>query len=237
MADRAGAAVLDFTNTKEGGATFNKKRVPAGDYLARVTAVKDAPTKDTKEAQWLFSIELLEKHTDRKFPYYCKLVENQLWKIRNIFVAAGISVPRKKLKVDPNKVVGKSIGVTLDDDEYDGKMQSTIAAVFPPSELGDDGDSDDEEEVDTDEEEEEEETESEDEEEDDEDEEPAPKKKAKKKAPEPDEDEDEEEEEEEEDDEEEPPPPPKKSKKAKKAKKAPVEDDDDDLEEVDIEDM
>lgn len=220
--------VLDFTNVQEGGGAFRKTRYPAGDYLGKITKVQDAKSKEDNKPMWLFTIEVKAG----KYPYYCKLVENQLWKIRNIFVAAGISVPRKKLKVDPNKVVGKSIGVTLDDDEYDGKMQSTIAAVFPPSELGDEGDSDDEDEVD----EEEEETEAEEEEEEeDEDEEPEPpKKKAKKKAPEPEEDDDDEEEEE--DEEEEPPPSPKKSKKAKK-KKAPVEDDDDDLEEVDIEDM
>lgn len=180
MADRAGAAVLDFTNTKEGGAAFNKKRVAAGDYLARVTAVRDAPTKDTKEAQWLFTIELLEKHTDRKFPYYCKLVENQLWKVRNLCLASGIAVPKKKVKLDPNRLVGKTIGVTLDDDEYEGKLQSVVTQTFPAAEL--DGDSsepeDDEEEEGTEEEEDapeaaEDEAE-EDEEEEDEEEEPEP---------------------------------------------------------------
>lgn len=194
MADRAGAAVLDFTNTKEGGAAFNKKRVAAGDYLARVTAVRDAPTKDTKEAQWLFTIELLEKHTDRKFPYYCKLVENQLWKVRNLCLASGIAVPKKKVKLDPNRLVGKTIGVTLDDDEYEGKLQSVVTQTFPAAEL--DGDSsepeDDEDEEGTEEDEEEEdapeaaEDEAEEDEEDEEEEEPEPapvKRRAKAAAP------------------------------------------------------
>lgn len=194
MADRAGAAVLDFTNTREGGAAFNKKRVPAGDYLAKVTAVKDAPTKDTKEAQWLFTIELLEKYTDRKYPYYCKLVENQLWKVRNLCLAAGFPVPKRKVKLDPNKLVGKTIGITLDDDEYEGKLQSTVTQTFPAAELdGDSGGPDDEEvdeeteddeEVGEEAEEEEADEESEDDEEDkeDEEEEPAPKRRTAKAA-------------------------------------------------------
>src|SRR5699024_9119794 len=41
----------------------------------------------------------------------------------------------KKLKVDPNKVVGKTIAVTLEDDEYEGKEKSTIAAIFSANEL------------------------------------------------------------------------------------------------------
>ena len=197
MADKAGAAVLDFTNTREGGAAFNKKRVPAGDYLAKVTAVKDAPTKDTKEAQWLFTFELVEKYTDRKFPYYCKLVENQLWKVRNLCLAAGFPVPKRKVKLDPNKLVGKTIGITLDDDEYEGKLQSTVTQTFPAAELdGDSGGPDDEEEVDEEteddeevgeeaEEEEADEEPEDDEEEDEEEEEPepAPKRRTAKAAP------------------------------------------------------
>lgn len=136
-AETASAAILDFTDVKEGGASFNKKRVPMGDYLAKITAVKDAPTKESQEPQWLYSIELVDKYTDRKFPYYCKLQANQLWKLRNLFLAAGITIPKKKVKLDPKRVVGKLIGITLEDDEYDGKMQSNISQTFPASELDD----------------------------------------------------------------------------------------------------
>lgn len=191
VASKASVATLDFTNTKD-GVDFNKKRVPAGDYLAKVTKVVDSPTKDTKEPQWLFTIALVDKFTDRRFPYYCKLAENQLWKIRNLFIAAGITIPKKKLKLDPNRVVGKMIGVTLEDDEYDGKLQSNIVATLSPSEIdgsdADEPDEDEEEELEDGEEEEvedsDEEDEADDEEEtdDEEEEEPEPVRPAKKAA-------------------------------------------------------
>lgn len=208
MAEKASAKIIDMTNVKEGGARFNKKRVPEGDYLARVVKVEDAEVKrgeNKGDFQWLFTISL-DKYPTAKYPYYCKLEENQLWKIRNLLIAAGINVPKKKLKLDPEKVVGKLIAVTMEDDEYEGKMQSTMAAIFPPSEL--EGGADD----DVDDEEEDEE----------EDEEPAPKVKTKKKAPEPEPDEDEDEEEEE-------APAPKKKKKRKVT--------DEELEELDIDDL
>jgi len=192
----ATAKALDFTDVKDGGATFNKKRVPAGDYLAKVTKCEDSPTKELKEAQWLYTIELVEKFTDRKFPYYCKLQANQLWKVRNLFLAAGISIPKRKVKLDPNRVVGKLVGVTLEDDEYDGKMQSSPAQFFPANDLLD-GDEPEDDEAEDDLEDEEEE------------EEPAPVRRKARPAPEPEpeEEEDEEEEAEEEDEEEEEPEP------------------------------
>lgn len=192
---KAAAAVIDFTNVKEGSG-FNKKRMPAGDYLARITRVEDSPSKKDDAPQWLFSITL-EDHKSVTYPYYCKLVENQLWKLRNLIQACGIAVPRKKIKLDPERLVGKLIGVSLEDDEYDGKLQSVIAAIFEPGEVvgSDTPDADDD---------------------DDDEPTPPPAKKKAAPAPEPDEDEDDEDEEEE--------PAPKKAAPKKKA--APVEDDD-----------
>lgn len=231
MADKASSAPIDFTNVKEGGGTFNKKRQPVGDYKGTITSVVDAPSKKDNINQWLFTIQV----GTGTYPYYCKHQENQYWKIRDILVACGLNVPKKKVNVDPNKCVGRNIAITLDDDEYDGKAQSQIAATFPLSQLEDaqvPAEADDEDDAD------------------DEDETPAPAKKKKAPEPEPEDDDDEDDE---------PAPPPAKKKKApapveeeddddvedeapappvakkKKSAPAPVEDDDD-LEEIDIDD-
>lgn len=177
----AAVTTLDFTDVSDREQSFNKKRVPAGDYLAKVTKVESRPTKETKEPQWLFTIVLVDKYTDRKFPYYCKLVPNQLWKVRNLLIACGFPVPQKRMKVDPNRVIGKTIAITLEDDEYDGKAQSSINAIFSASELEDNVD-DEADEYDTEEEGEEEEeedsedeaTDSDDEDDEEEEEEPEP---------------------------------------------------------------
>lgn len=127
------ARTLDFTNVKD-AAKFTNRRVPSGDYLARVSKVEDAKAKGDDLPQYLFTI-VLEKYKRDSYPYYCKLVENQLWKLRNLFVAAGIAVPKKRVKLDPNRVVGKLIAVSVDDDEYEGREKSVISQVFPASEL------------------------------------------------------------------------------------------------------
>lgn len=126
---------VDFSNVKDGGG-FNKHRVPEGDYLARVVKVEDAESKSDQVFQYLFTVKL-EKFSGYGYPYYCKLSENQLWKLRNLAIAAGLNVPKKRVAFDPNKVIGKLIGVTMEDDEYEGKEQSVVQAVFPAAELMD----------------------------------------------------------------------------------------------------
>lgn len=144
---------LDFTNVKEGG-NFSKKRMPVGDYLGKIVKVEDSMPKDEEDRtpMWLFTLQLA-KTPSATYPYYCKLQDNQLWKVRNLLVAAGLNVPKKKVGVDPNRLVNKLVGVSLDDAEYNGKEQSEIGAIFSPSELDatvsdEDDDVDDEEEED-----------------------------------------------------------------------------------------
>lgn len=122
---------IDFTNTKESSG-INPKHMPRGDYRVKIVNVDETLKDDIP--MWRFDMQLADVRS-AVYPYYCKLQENQLWKVRNLLIAAGINVPKKKVAVDPNRLVNKEIGVTLEDDEYEGKMKSVVDAVFPVSEL------------------------------------------------------------------------------------------------------
>src|SRR6476661_7313077 len=153
MAKRVAARTLDFTNVKESSG-INPKHKEDGEYLAKVVEVRDDPAKDG-EAMWLFLFKLADDST-ASYPYYCKLVDNQLWKLRNLFIAAGQPLPKKAVKIDPNKVIGKEVGLILEGEEYEGKMKSVISGIIPKQELSDYADTeadDDEDEDDEDEEE------------------------------------------------------------------------------------
>lgn len=135
MAKSKGATVqtLDMTNVQD-GVGFNKRRQREGDYKAKIVSVQNAKKKDDpSKKMWLFAISV----GSGTYPFYCGFGEKELWKIRNLFQAAGIAIARKKTQLDPNKLVNKYIGVTLGDTEYDGKQQSEITATFPVSELED----------------------------------------------------------------------------------------------------
>jgi hypothetical protein len=135
----ATAQAMDFTNVKDAG-QFNPKRVPEGPYKAKILKVEDHTSGNAKAANnWVFTIQLTAANRSRgTYPYYCGFDEKQAWKIRNLLIAAGMAVPKKKVKVDPNKLVGKTIGVEMEDDEYEGKKKSVITATFPADELDSD---------------------------------------------------------------------------------------------------
>lgn len=142
MATKATARNVDFTNVKE-GSVYNNKRIEAGDYLAKITQVVDSEVKSGNNKgtpQFEFAIKVMD-HPSSVLPYRCALTENQLWKLRNILIAAGKSVPKRRTKVDPNAIVGKLIGISVEDDEYekDGETRPTsqITGVFPAADLGD----------------------------------------------------------------------------------------------------
>ena len=210
---KAKAEIIDFSNVKERG-SYQPKHVDPGDYRGKITKVADDPAKDGTK-MWTFTIESPEIPR-ATYPYYCKLAENQFFKLKALFEAAGTSVGKRKVKVDPNRLIGKEIGFALEDDEYEGRMKSVIVEVFPASEVGDASDSSDDDEDEDLEPDAEDEEEAEPEEDDDEEEEP----------------------------EEEPEPAPRRRAAAKKApakrpaKKPAVEDEEDEnLEDLDIDEL
>lgn len=139
--------VLDFTNVKDASGV-NPKHRPAGDYRMTISKVSEGKSKAGND-QWVFIFTPTDMQS-ANYPYYCQLAPEHLWKIRNLLIAAGIDVPKKKVGVDPNKLLKREVGVTLDDDEYEGKLKSVITAVFPASDLDDEdvpADTDDSEDV------------------------------------------------------------------------------------------
>jgi len=199
---------VDFSDVKESSG-INPKQQAEGDYLARIIKVEMKKTKEKNEPMALILFQDANMRS-AVYPYYCTFTDNMLWKIRNAFIAAGVPVPKSKGKIDLGKLINKEVGITLEDDEYDGKMKSVISAVFHKDELEPTEAEDDD---------------FEDEEEDDEEEtiiDAAPPAKRKKAAPAPVEEEDDEEEE---DEEEEEPEEPKVSKRtaARRAAKAEAE--------------
>lgn len=120
--------VLDMTNVKERG-PWNPTRMESGDYVAKVVAVYETTTKANNEQMWVFAFQP-QDFRSAVYPYYCVLNTDNYWKIRTVCMAAGMAVPKKRVALDPNKLVGKTIGITLIDDEYDGKVKSIVDGVM-----------------------------------------------------------------------------------------------------------
>jgi hypothetical protein len=133
---------MDFTNVKEGG-VFNPRHVEPGDYRLKIVKVDDHTSQAGNDG-WVFT---LKRDGDERatYPYHCGADEKQAWKVRKLFIAAGLQVPKKRVMVDPNKLVNKTIGASLDDDEYEGRLKSVITDTFPADDVTESDDDDDEE--------------------------------------------------------------------------------------------
>lgn len=128
---------LDFSKVKN-TQRFNTTHMPEGLYKAKITGVEDKPAKDgTPMLVYTFNI-LTPGYTDRVFPFYCKLQENQMWKIRDLLVAAGMDVPTKVVQVDPEDIKEKTIAVEVVDSFYEGQKRSSCGSVYPVSVLPED---------------------------------------------------------------------------------------------------
>lgn len=112
---------LDFTNVRE--MDVDNVRVPEGWHPSKLTKVDDHE-KDGSEG-WRYVAELTRgKHKGHTYAIYCMLEDNQLWKVRNLAVAVGLTVPKKLIGVDPNKLLNREFALFLADDEYNGQEQS-----------------------------------------------------------------------------------------------------------------
>lgn len=124
---------VDFSDVKE-STGINPKHQPEADYGMRIIKVEMKKTKEKQEPMALILFQDLNMRS-AVYPYYCTFTDNMLWKIRNVFLAAGQQVPKSKGKIDLGKLINREVGVTLEDDEYDGKPKSVISAVFHKDEL------------------------------------------------------------------------------------------------------
>jgi hypothetical protein len=141
---------LDFSKTEERSG-WNSSQIAAGLHEVKIESVEKTEAGDGTDMLVFALVPTAKELKARRFPFYCKIQANQMWKLRDLLVAAGIEVPKKAISIDPQKVVGKLIAAEFEDDNYQGKERSSVQAVYGLDILDEDGSiapDDDEDEVD-----------------------------------------------------------------------------------------
>jgi hypothetical protein len=137
MVEKAQAQMLDFTNVKERG-DFNPVQVEPGEYVMKIVSVVDQKSKNDNP-MWVFGLQFVKPPVPSAaraiYPYHCVLDEKSLWKVRGLCLAAGFQVPKRKMSLDPNRIVGRQVGVVLEEEEYEGRVRSKIVQVLPVSDV------------------------------------------------------------------------------------------------------
>lgn len=129
---------LDFSKTEERSG-WNSRQIPEGLHKMKIDAVQETEAQDGTAMLVYALVPTDAKYKTRRFPYYCKLQQNQLWKLRDLLVAAGQSVPKKALQIDPGKVVGQVIAAEVEDDMYNGQTRSQVQGTYSLDILDEDG--------------------------------------------------------------------------------------------------
>lgn len=133
--------VVDMTNVRDRSG-LNPVHQEPGDYKGVIKDLESGVAKNSGNKTLTFSVGDADRPS-AVYRYNCTFTENSLWKLRNIVVAAGVALPKKRIKLTAtmlNKLIGKEIGMTLEDDEYEGRMRSQIVNVFPVGDLPEDSD-------------------------------------------------------------------------------------------------
>lgn len=120
---------IDFSDVK--APSFSPVHQAPGVYNAVITDVEMTKTKSDNTDMLVFTIGA----GPGRYPYYCKIVPNQLWKLRELVEATGTKVPNRVVQIDPSKYVGAKINIELEDDTYNGKLRSRVARVAPFAEV------------------------------------------------------------------------------------------------------
>ncbi|AVJ49780.1 hypothetical protein PBI_LUCKY3_33 [Microbacterium phage Lucky3] len=120
---------LDFSKTEERSG-WNTKHITEGLHKMKVESVQETEAQDGTAMLVYALVPADPKLKTRRFPFYCKLQQNQLWKLRDLLVAAGISVPKKAQMIDPSGPVGKFIAAEVEDDTYQGNLRSSVNGTY-----------------------------------------------------------------------------------------------------------
>jgi hypothetical protein len=145
------ALVVNFKGVESGSA---RVRVPEGDYRAKVIKYQVGASKSSGNEMVTWTFEGVEgKLKGKKLKSYTTITPDSLWKLLGVLEALGFDVSNKKIDLEKylKRAMGKELGLTIVDEEYEGKMSSKIADYLTLDALKDvnwvdeEDDSDDEE--------------------------------------------------------------------------------------------
>lgn len=158
--------VADFGH-KEAKSSGRSARVPEGDYVAKIVDAKKGEAKSSGNTMITWTLEIIEgKYKGKKLITRTVMTPKALFFLRNLLEALGAEVPEKASKIRYKKYVGKKIGITVEDDEYENKMKSEVSDFLDPDMVGADEEDDDEEDDDLDDDEDDEDSDDDDDDED-----------------------------------------------------------------------
>lgn len=118
------ALTVDFK-----GVEGKQARIPDGEYSAKVAEVSQEEGQQADYLKWTFELDGGD-FDGRKLFLNTSLSAAALWNLRGVLEAIGVEVPDDELDLDFEDFVGRSIGLSVETETYEGKKRSKIADYF-----------------------------------------------------------------------------------------------------------
>lgn len=133
------AVELDFSNVKE---FQGRTRIPEGDYAFKIVSIDTKTKSKAGNPMWTVDLDVIGPSQEgKRLKTYLALTEKALFKLRDLLESIGLKVGKQKIKIDPQKLVGKTVGANVRDGEPYGEkglISSEIAYFIPVDEVGND---------------------------------------------------------------------------------------------------
>lgn len=115
---------VDFTGVESGG----RPRYPEGDYIATIKSIVPGTKGDEDKPILKVTFEIsegkFEGQTVRE-DYF--ITPKALFRLKGLLEAINVKVPSKVVNLPLKKMIGKEVGITLTDDEYNNRKYSEVS--------------------------------------------------------------------------------------------------------------
>jgi hypothetical protein len=120
---------IDFSKEEGGGG--GNKRYKEGDYRAKIVKIKHGQSSEKHTPGIFVGFKIIDgpdpKAKGNNINDRLWLTPKSLYRIRNLLEAIGLKVPKSMVSIPLTKLIGKEVGITLVDDEYQDKKRSEVA--------------------------------------------------------------------------------------------------------------
>lgn len=98
---------IDFSQVED------SKSVAPGRHIARVKEVTQGEGQSYPYLRW--NLQIVEgRSKGLHISYFTSLSPRALFKLRELLVALGVNVPKSAVSIDPNKLVGRTLGIEVE---------------------------------------------------------------------------------------------------------------------------
>ncbi len=119
---------LDFSGVED------TPEITPGRYLVKVKEIEKKEGSEYPYLQWTLVI-VSGKGKGLHIRHITSLKPSALFNLRNTLVSLGLSVPKSAISLDPDKLIGRQMGVEVVMRPYEGKDYANVKKTFPASEF------------------------------------------------------------------------------------------------------